>query len=144
MGDKRILIGNNGSEYGFWVSKTGTDVTTAGDHDLLFDSSRAEASLIIKSGAATGNTWYSWGSTLNYIPLIFIWQGKNSYPVRRGIRRRWVTGGRYGNTYDVLYEYSEVYSEATTTQYRVVGDSSVSYRFAAFSIGGSTIYTAGP
>ena len=70
MGDKRILIGNNGSEYGLWVSKTGTDVTTAGDHDLLFDSSRAEASLIIKSGAATGNTWYSWGSTLNYIPLI--------------------------------------------------------------------------
>ena len=144
MGDKRILIGNNGSEYGFWVSKTGTDVTTAGDHDLLFDSSRAEASLIIKSGAATGNTWYSWGSTLTYIPLIIVWQGKNHFPVRKGVQQGYNVNGRYGTTYKVIYEYSSIYAEATTTQFRVVGSSQVSYRYAAFSIGGSSVISVGP
>ena len=144
MGDKRVLIGKKGSDYGLWVSKTGVDVTTAADHEFLFDSSRAEASLIIKSGAATGNTWYSWGSTLTYIPLIIIWQGKNHFPVRKGVQQGYNVGGRYGTTYKVIYEYSSIYAEATTTQFRVVGSSSVSYRYAAFSIGGSSIISVGP
>ena len=32
----RVLIGKNGSNYGLWVSKPSTEVTTATDKDMLF------------------------------------------------------------------------------------------------------------
>ena len=35
----RVLLGKRGAEYGLWVSKPGSDVTTASLNDLLFSSS---------------------------------------------------------------------------------------------------------
>ena len=35
----RVIVGKKGSEYGLWVSKPGSDVTSVGDKDMLFASS---------------------------------------------------------------------------------------------------------
>ena len=98
MGDPRVLLGKKGSEYGLWVSKAGDDVTDP-QHPLIFDSSKAESSSIIKSGTlaitvgGTDNTTYysdyvnyTDGSDLNYIPLVMIWDGAYSFPIRTAVR----------------------------------------------------------
>ncbi len=35
----RVIVGKNGSNYGLWVSKPSTEVTTATDKDMLFATS---------------------------------------------------------------------------------------------------------
>lgn len=82
----RVLLGQDGSDYVLKVSKAGTDVLTAGDYDLLFDSTRAEAGLLFLSGSttvqvtsstATGTYYSSWiyfngdQSALNYTPVVW-------------------------------------------------------------------------
>ena len=34
----RVLLGKRGSDYGLWVSKAGTDVTSTGLENMLFSS----------------------------------------------------------------------------------------------------------
>ena len=171
MGDPRVLLGKKGSEYGLWVSKVGQDVTTAGSDNLLFDSSKAEGSGIIKSGTlsitvgTTANTTYyssyvnyTDGSDLNYIPLVMIWNGVYSYPLR--LARRIVLiesggGGRGGgNTYYHQLDANGLHVEALAAKFRLVSKyfgtvghchtPSGTFRYAVLAIGGSTITSVGP
>lgn len=82
----RVLLGQDGSDYVLKVSKDGVDVLTAGEDDLIFDSTKPEASFIIKSGTVSLTTaststppnplgssaWVNFGVTLSYYPLVTI------------------------------------------------------------------------
>ena len=163
----RVLLGKKGSEYGLWVSKVGQDVTTAGSDNLLFDSSKAEGSGIIKSGTlsitvgTTANTTYyssyvnyTDGNDLNYIPLVMIWAGTLNYPLRRARRIVLIEGGRGGNTYYHQLDACGLYVEALAAKFRIASKyfgtqghchtGSTTVRYAAFAIGGSTVTSVGP
>ena len=136
MGDKRVLLGNKGSEYGLWVTKTGVDIIddSPTDDELLFDSSKVEGSLILKSGTAS-SSWISWGTTLNYIPLVILL----GEPVRKGYQQRWYQSRSVYFVYGL--EHSNVYAEVTNTQFRVINGTR---RYIALAMGGSTITSVGP
>ena len=163
----RVLLGKKGSEYGLWVSKVGQDVTTAGSDNLLFDSSKAEGSSIIKSGTlaitvgTTANTTYyssyvnyTDGSDLNYIPLVMIWAGVKNYPIRKARRIVLIEGGRGGSTYYHQLDGNGLYVEALIDKFRIASKyfgtqghchtSSATFRYAVLAIGGSTITSVGP
>ena len=166
----RVLLGKKGSEYGLWVSKVGQDVTSAGSNNLLFDSSRAEGSSIIKSGTITAGTTgtgtdttyysdyvnYTDGSDLNYIPLVMIWSGVYSYPLRIARRITLVEGGGRGGgtTYYHQLDGNGLYVEALIDKFRIASryfgtgghcsTGSGTFRYAVLAIGGSTITSVGP
>jgi len=168
MGDPRVLLGKKGSEYGLWVSKADDDVTDP-QHPLIFDSSKAEGSSIIKSGTlaitvgTTANTTYysdyvnyTDGSDLNYIPLVMIWSGVYSYPLRRARRITLVEGGGRGGgtTYYHQLDGNGLYVEALIDKFRIASryfgtggycsTGSGTFRYAVLAIGGSTITEVGP
>ena len=163
----RVLLGKKGSEYGLWVSKVGQDVTTAGSNNILFDSSKAEGSGIIKSGTlaitvgTTANTTYysdyvnyTDGSDLNYIPLVMIWAGVKNYPIRKARRIVLIEGGRGGSTYYHQLDGNGLYVEALIDKFRIASKhfgtgisihwASDTFRYAVLAIGGSTITSVGP
>ena len=163
----RVLLGKKGSEYGLWVSKVGQDVTTVGSNNLLFDSSKAESSSIIKSGTlaitvgTTDNTTYysdyvnyTDGSDLNYIPLVMIWDGAYSFPIRTAVRIVLIEGGRGGSTYYHQMDACGCYVEALIDKFRIASKyfgtqgschtNSFTARYAVLAIGGSTITEVGP
>ena len=164
----RVLLGKKGSEYGLWVSKVGQDVTTVGSNNLLFDSSKAESSSIIKSGTlaitvgTTDNTTYysdyvnyTDGSDLNYIPLVMIWDGAYSFPIRTAVRIVLIEGGRMGGTtYYHQMDACGCYVEALAAKFRIASKyfgttghchtNSFTARYAVLAIGGSTITEVGP
>ena len=168
MGDPRVLLGKRGSEYGLWISKVGQDVTTAGSDNLLFDSSKADGSSIIKSGTlaitvgTTANTTYyssyvnyTDGSDLNYIPLVMIWSGVKNYPIRIARRIVLVEGSRGGGTtYYHQLDGNGLHVEALAAKFRLVSKyfgtqghchtPSGTFRYAVLAIGGSTITSVGP
>ena len=167
MGDPRVLLGKKGSEYGLWVSKAGDDVTDP-QHPLIFDSSKAESSSIIKSGTlaitvgTTDNTTYysdyvnyTDGSDLNYIPLVMIWDGAYSFPIRTAVRIVLIEGGRMGGTtYYHQMDACGCYVEALAAKFRIASKyfgttghchtNSFTARYAVLAIGGSTITEVGP
>ena len=163
----RVLLGKKGSEYGLWVSKVGQDVTTVGSNNLLFDSSKAESSSIIKSGTlaitvgTTDNTTYysdyvnyTDGSDLNYIPLVMIWDGAYSFPIRTAVRIVLIEGSRGGSTYYHQMDACGCYVEALIDKFRIASKyfgtqgschtNSFTARYAVLAIGGSTITEVGP
>ena len=167
MGDPRVLLGKKGSEYGLWVSKAGDDVTDP-QHPLIFDSSKAEGSSIIKSGTlaitvgTTANTTYyssyvnyTDGTDLNYIPLVMIWAGVKNYPIRKARRIILIEGsGRGSNTYYHQLDGNGLYVEALAAKFRIASKyfgtggychtPSATFRYAVLAIGGSTITSVGP
>ena len=94
----RVILGNKGSDYGLWVSKTGENVATTAKQNMLFDSTVAETGgMVLKTGStsvtfASGNPNTSSGyvfynldgsnGALNYIPMILFNRvdGNNVYP----------------------------------------------------------------
>ena len=167
MGDPRVLLGKKGSEYGLWISKVGDDVTNPSS-PLIFDSSKAEGSSIIKSGTlaitvgTTANTTYyssyvnyTDGSDLNYIPLVMIWAGVKNYPIRLARRIVLVEGSRGGGTtYYHQLDGNGLHVEALAAKFRLVSKyfgtqghchtPSGTFRYAVLAIGGSTITSVGP
>lgn len=123
----RVLLGQDGSDYVLKVSKVGTNVLTAGDYDLLFDSTRAEAGLQFSAGSATvtvtsstaTGTYYSnWiyfngnQSALNYTPVV--WANRvisNTYrtvPESRQAVDRYISGS---NIVSHSWTFSNTYME---------------------------------
>jgi hypothetical protein len=50
----RVLLGKRGSDYGLWVSKDGTDVTSTGLENMLFASNVLESGgTVLKLGSTT-------------------------------------------------------------------------------------------
>tara|TARA_Y100000004_G_scaffold193877_1_gene257234 strand:- start:923 stop:1321 length:399 start_codon:yes stop_codon:yes gene_type:complete len=43
----RVLLGKKGSDYGLWVSKSGSDVTSVSDTDMLFATTAASVGQIL-------------------------------------------------------------------------------------------------
>ena len=164
----RVLLGNKGSDYGLWVSKSGQDVTSVSSDNLLFDSTRAEGSAIFKSGTVsitvgtTANTMYysdyvfynADESALNYIPLVLIWVGAYNYPQRKAQRIVVIQGGRGGSTYYTQVDGNCLYAEVLNNKFRIaskyfgtngaVSTGSSTVRYAVLAIGGSTITSLGP
>jgi hypothetical protein len=77
----RVLLGQDGSDFVLKVSKAGTNVLTASDQDLLFDSTKPEAALILKTGSVSVTTdstgvgvssWVNFSKTYSYEPIVFI------------------------------------------------------------------------
>ena len=167
MGDPRVLLGKKSSEYGLWVSKAGDDVTNP-QHPLIFDSSKAEGSGIIKSGTITAGTTgttantiyysdyvnYTDGSDLNYIPLVMVWNDAYNFPIRRARRIVIIEGGRGGSTYYTQLDANGLYVEALIDKFRIASKhfgtgisihwASDTFRYAVLAIGGSTITSVGP
>lgn len=175
----RVLIGKrNSTDYGLYVSKAGVDVTTASDENLLFNTDAPESGLILKSGTTTVTTstnpsgtpaspavtsyssYISYGTTLNYIPMVCLWDASSGtayhgagvqYPVRQGKRHIYIVGGRSGTTYTGYQDNNLIYTEASTSQFRVAVEeielgtnTTYTFFYAVFAIGGSTITSVGP
>lgn len=157
---QRVLLGKRGaSDFGLYVSKPGSNVQTASASDLLFSTDNNEAPMLIQTGnvsiaditANTQSSFVSWtDGTLNYIPLVMIWNtGDNQVqPVHnRGLI---LTGGRAAvRSY---YEDALVHTVANTTGFYVnaeynnnqLGTTNPTFRYAAFAIGNSSITSVGP
>jgi len=167
----RVLLGKrNSTDYGLYVSKSGVDVTTASDENLLFNTDAAESGLILKSGTTTVTTassaatsyssYVSLGTTLNYIPMVCLWDASSGtayhgagvqYPVRQGKRHIYIVGGRSGTTYTGYQDNNLIYTEASTSQFRVAVEeielgtnTTYTFFYAVFAIGGSSITSVGP
>lgn len=167
----RVLLGKrNSTDYGLYVSKSGVDVTTASDENLLFNTDAAESGLILKSGTTTVTTassaatsyssYVSLGTTLNYIPMVMLFDAQTGtpytqaglqYPQRKGSRVTYISGGRGGTTYVANIDYNLVFTEASTSQFRVGieeprfgTNTTYNFFYLVFAIGGSTITSVGP
>jgi hypothetical protein len=77
----RVLLGEDGSDFVLKVSKAGTNVLTASDEDLLFDSTKPEAGLVLQNGSVSVTTdssgvgvssWVSFSKTYSYEPVVFV------------------------------------------------------------------------
>jgi hypothetical protein len=170
----RVLLGKRGSsDYGLWVSKSGANVLTCDDDDLIFNSDVAEGSNVIKSGtlaitvgSSTNTDYYSSyvyynldgaNGALNYIPLVLLWNGHINLPRRSAQRIVVIIGSRgSGTTHYSHVDANCLRVQADTYKFRLasrsVGDISVAngnaasgtYRYLVLGIGGSTITSVGP
>ena len=97
---KRVLMGNRATGgYGFYVSKTGSDVTSCDREELLFDSSQGRAGEIYAGGnqstlPAAGQNFLTTGTkpNLGYIPLVI-----HAEDITGEWEEGWETG--YGHSY---------------------------------------------
>jgi hypothetical protein len=169
----RVLLGKRGSsDYGLWVSKSGANVLTCDDDDLIFNSDVAEGSNVIKSGtlaitvgSSTNTDYYSSyvyynldgaNGALNYIPLVMIWNGELNLPRRSGQRTVVLIGGRGGDYHWAHVDCNCLRVQADTYKFRLasryVGDiglgnnnaSTGTYRYLVLGVGGSSITSVGP
>jgi hypothetical protein len=94
----RVILGNKGSDYGLWVSKSGENVATTAKQNMLFDSTVAETGgLVLKTGtvsftfgtnqpnASSSDVYYNLdgsNGSLGYIPMIMFARvdGNKVYP----------------------------------------------------------------
>tara|TARA_Y100001951_G_C11228911_1_gene233400 strand:+ start:225 stop:749 length:525 start_codon:yes stop_codon:yes gene_type:complete len=135
----RVLLGKRGSDYGLWVSKSGANVLTCGDSDMIFNSEVSEGSSVIKSGTlaitvgtSTNTDYYSSyvyynldgsNGALNYIPLVLIWDGHNSLPRRaaqRVIYQEPAPGGGRGPYHYQGIDANPLRVQADTYKFRLV------------------------
>lgn len=168
----RVLLGQDGSDYVLKVSKAGTNVLTAGDYDLLFDSTRAEAGLLFLSGSTTvvvtsstasGTYYSSWiyfngdQSALNYTPVV--WANRVTSNTYRSVPEQRVGVDRYtsgGNILATSWRFSNTYMEfLDNTRFRFVirnfGNSSgfygltagtYTFNYIVLTVGGSSVTSA--
>ena len=55
MPDNRVQLGKRGSEYGLWVSKPGSEVTTCDQEDMIFDSTNMDYGQTLARGYIAGD-----------------------------------------------------------------------------------------
>ena len=63
----RVIVGRKGSEYGLWVSKPGSDVTSVGDKDMLFASSASGMGQVLFFQAIDVSNGAGVTTTVNYL-----------------------------------------------------------------------------
>ena len=108
MADDRVLLGKRGSDYGLWVSKAGTDVTSTGLENMLFASNVQESggsvlklgsTTVVFSGtnatASSSDVYYNLdgsNGSLGFIPIVMFNRktGNNLYPFNT--MHSWETG----------------------------------------------------
>ena len=104
----RVLLGKRGSDYGLWVSKAGTDVTSTGLENMLFASNVLESGgTVLKLGSTTvafsgtnatassSDVYYNLdgsNGSLGFIPIVMFNRktGNNLYPFNT--MHSWDTG----------------------------------------------------
>lgn len=143
----RVLIGNrNGTDYGLYVSKPTYNVQTTGAENLLFNTDSLEGPLCLQTGqvnTAVSNS-VSWSAgTLNYVPLVLLWDDSDNQiqPVHK--RQLVQTGGRTAvRTY---FEYALTHVEANTSGFTVIdGTASTVYNYIAYAMGNTVYASVGP
>lgn len=168
----RVLLGQDGSDYVLKVSKVGTNVLTAGDYDLLFDSTRAEAGLqfsagsatvTVSSSTATGTYYSNWiyfnadQSALNYTPVVFANRvTSNTYrsvPERIQGLDRYVDGiyirvatWQYNRTFMEFLDNTRfrfgIKNYYNTTGFYGLTAGTYTFNYIVLTVGGSTITSA--
>lgn len=144
----RVLIGNrNGTDYGLYVSKPTYNVQTTGAENLLFNTDSLEGPLCLQTGqvnTAVSNS-VSWSAgTLNYVPLVLLWNDSDNQlqPVHK--RQSLVTGTR-ASQFRSHWEYALTHVEANTSGFTVVdGDASTVYNYIAYAMGNTVYASVGP
>lgn len=70
----RLIIGERGADFGFWMSKPGVDVKTASPDDLLISTSDDFSNLSFLAhyyvSAGKGSTFGEYGDNFSEIPLV--------------------------------------------------------------------------
>lgn len=164
----RVLLGQEGSDYVLKVSKSGVNVLTAGDDDLLFDSTKPEASFIIKSGTVSVTTgtpsggqtpmgssaWVNFGVTLSYYPLVTITRQVGTgtlYPSPEVHFQTGLDSSKNSYSLTTIQTYVEVQASRfrvhiLTSQGRasiatpslIVGNSTYTFDYIVYALGGAT------
>jgi hypothetical protein len=163
----RVLLGEDGSDFVLKVSKAGTNVLTASDQDLLFDSTKIASSLVIKSGTVSVTTgssvigqtpmgsssWVNYGQTLSYYPLVLITRQVGSSQLRNAPEVHTISGldsSKNSFTRITIQNYVEVQSSrfrvhilasqgnVSTVPNQIIANSSYTFDYIVFAIGGET------
>ena len=144
----RVLIGNrNGTDYGLYVSKPTYNVQTTGAENLLFNTDSLEGPLCLQTGqvnTAVSNS-VSWSAgTLNYVPLVLLWDDSNNQIQPVQIRQAVITGGR-NDQLRSYFEYALTHVEANTSGFTVIdGTASTVYNYIAYAMGNTVYASVGP
>ncbi len=79
----RVLLGNRGSEYGLWISKSTANVLTCNPEDMLIDANRAE---IVSQPLASGTGTVTFSGTSSHSNYLNTNSGDISYGATYGYR----------------------------------------------------------
>ena len=144
--NKRVVLGKatvgSSTEYGLWVSKQGVDVIdTSGvltdDENLIFDSTKSEAGLILDSGSATVSytslpavsSWINFPQTYSFEPIVLVSRDAGSNAFRPAPETEFqISGSLAGGGTILFYNRStislRIYVEVQTSRFRIHIDTS--------------------
>jgi len=159
----RVLLGQDGSDYVLKVSKSGVNVLTASDEDLIFDSTKPEGSMILTSGTTTltwtsiptVSPWINFPQTYSFEPIVLVSRDLGSNSVRNAPEGEYASSssGGKGAIYFRFTASLRVYTEVQTSRFRIfiddtagnnisarpgMGTSPQTFYYIVLNIGGAT------
>ena len=135
---ERVLLGKRGSDYGLFVSRPGSDVTSADRKDLIFDSTDLRTSSIhgikeITLSSGTGNVNHNTdASSMGFIPFILWTQVSGNDVLGQTGHFNWSFGGSYSFGTDFVAYVSNTTTYITRTMYS--GYTSGTFKILIFNI----------
>ncbi len=86
----RVLLGKKGSDYGLWVSKSGSDVTSVSDTDMLFATTAASIGQVlfyqtidVNGNASTTVDYLNLGGVNTFVEWMVV-DSANTYKTDKG------------------------------------------------------------
>lgn len=137
----RVLLGQDGSDYVLKVSKSGVNVLTADDEDLIFDSTKPEGSMVLASGTTTVSwtslpavgSWVNFPATYGFEPLVLLSRDLGSNSVRNAPEVEYMSSSS-GSKNELFFRFTaslRVYAEVQTSRFRVHIDDSAGNNISA-------------